>query len=299
MTNEALQPASREWHGVHHPWAYRPQAFCWDAESIVGINFLPLATEMRQWMQQSGQLTVLTAGHKQLRGACSNPYSYSGSAIALMLSRVINAYHDYATIETPADDPLDTEAECLRLFNEILLYSARFCEVVIKQLLYCTQVPESRYERMSLGALLDSPCPDCKKEQGKKPHTVSWVGTLACPFNLCREFDHCAMDHLFLVNRMRNSFAAHSDGAILHMRGAHESKEQLLHDCTQVLENVVHLLSHLEKLEKRMRLDLAEKGESIMLLKLNGLPPEECNFKLDPGRPFVFERASSEKASDQ
>jgi hypothetical protein len=96
------------------------------------------------------------------------------------------------------------------------------------------------------------------------------------------------MDHMFLVNRLRNSLAAHSDSEELNVRSAQESKDQLLRDGTQVLENVVHMLSHLEKLEDRMRDDLAQKGEMITLLKLNGLPPDQCNFNLTPGKPFVF-----------
>lgn len=294
---DILKPPQRRWHGTHHFWSYRPQAFRWDGERVAGVNFVPLATEMRAWMQQRGQLTVLVKQHRQARGACTNPYAYSGSAIALMLSRVVNSHHYYATTETPDDDPLDTEAERVRLFNEVLLYSARFCEVVIKQLLYCTQIPESRYERMALGALLDFPCPDCKKKDGKKPHTSSMVGTLACPFHLCREFDHCALDHMYLVNQLRNSLAAHSSSEELNPRTAQESKEQLLSDGMQTLENVVHMLTHLEKLEGRMLNDIAEKGAQITLLKRRGLPPEECNFRLVPGEPFVFERDSSSPAS--
>lgn len=38
------------------------------------------------------------------------------------------------------------------------------------------------------------------------------------------------------------------------------------------------MLSHLEKIEERMLGDLAGKGQAIVLLKLNGLPPEDCNL---------------------
>ncbi len=49
------------------------------------------------------------------------------------------------------------------------------------------------------------------------------------------------------------------------------------------------MLSHLEKLEERMLDDLAEKGEAIVRLKLNGFPAEDCNFRLTPGERFEFE----------
>jgi hypothetical protein len=35
--------------------------------------------------------------------------------------------------------------------------------------------------------------------------------------------------------------------------------------------------------------DLAEKGEAITLLKVNGLAAKDCNFNLIPGRRFAFE----------
>jgi len=53
------------------------------------------------------------------------------------------------------------------------------------------------------------------------------------------------------------------------------------------------MLSHLEKLEEMMLDDLAEKGEAIVLLKLNGLPGEDCNFRLTPREPFVYESEPS------
>lgn len=255
-------------------------------EQIVGINFLPLSRDMRAWLMKRGQLPVAAKADQQEKGGYTNPYTFSGSTLSLVLGRVVNAYYTYGTTQTPEHDELDTEIERIRLYNEVLLYAARICEASIKQLLYCTQIPESRYERMALGALLESPCPSCKKQNGKKPHSVSLVGTLAHPFRLCLEFEHCAMDHMDLVNKLRNSQAAHSDIQTLDVRSKKSSKAQLLKDCDEVLSGFLHMLSHLEALEERMLDDLAKKGEAIILLKENGLAPEDCNFKLTPGQPF-------------
>jgi hypothetical protein len=205
------------------------------------------------------------------------------------MGRIVNAFHDYATMQTPDHDEVDAEIERLRLYNEVVLYAARICEVAIKQLLYCTQFPEAQYKRMALGALLESQCPSCKRQNGKEPHSVSMVGSLAYPFRLCLEFDYCTMDHIDLVNKLRNSQAAHSEIQMLNIRSVEDSKTQLLNDCDEVLTGFLHMLSHLEKLEERMLDDLAEKSEAIVLLKLNGLPAEDCNFKLTPGERFVYE----------
>lgn len=287
-TDGTNQRSRREWHGTHHPWNYRPHAFRWIGEQIVGINFLPLAKDMRAWLMQRGSLPIASTTDLRANGGYTNPYTFSGVSLALIMSRVVNAFHDYTT-QMSDHDEVDAEIERLRLYNEVVLYAARLCEVAIKQLLYCTQIPESKYERMALGALLESPCPSCKKANGKKPHLVSLVGSLAHPFRLCLEFDHCAMDHMDLVNKLRNSRAAHSGIQTLNFRSVEESKSQLLNDCDEVLTGFLHMLSHLEKLEERMLDDLAEKGEAIILLKLNGLSAEDCNFSLIPGEPFVYE----------
>ncbi|WP_139227366.1 hypothetical protein [Pseudoxanthomonas sp. YR558] len=289
METSEDKPPHREWHGTHHAWIFRPHAFRWAGPQIVGINFVPLAKDMRAWFLQQGNLPILSTADYLEIDSYYNPYAYSGSALALAMARVVNAFHDFTTVESPELDETDTEIERIRLYNEIILYSARICEVAIKQLLYCTNIPESRYRRMALGALLESPCPSCKEKNGAKPHQVSLVGTLAHPFHLCLEFEHCAMDHMDLVNRLRNSQAAHSGIQALKIRSIKESKENLLVDGEKILSGFLHMLSHLQTLEERMLDDLGKKAEAIIRLKVNGLEPEDCNFKLVPGETFTFE----------
>lgn len=292
-TGDTNQRPRREWHGTHLVWCYRPHAFRWIGEQIVGINFLPLARDMRAWLMQRGALPIASMTDQQIEGGYTNPHTFNGVSIALILAKVVNAFHDYTTCTSDYDE-VDAEIERIRLYNEIVLYTARMCEAAIKQLLFCTQIPESRYERMALGALLESSCPSCKKQNGKQPHSVSLVGSLTHPFGLCLEFDHCAMDHMNLVNKLRNSQAAHSSIQTLNIRPAKDAKTQLLNDGNEVLTGFLHMLSHLEKLEEGMLDDLAKKGETIVLLKLNGLSAKDCNFRLTPGEPFVYEPRPSQ-----
>jgi hypothetical protein len=255
---------------------------------VAGVNLLPLAGALRSWMLQRGQLSFLSAKDRDQPGGYTNPYAFGGSALALVVGRVVNSHHDYCATQTADHNEVDAEIERLRLYNEILLYGARFCEVAIKQLLYCANIPESQYARMALGSLLEHQCPGCRKQNGKKPHKVSFVGTLAHPFRLCLEFELCTMDHMDLVNRLRNAQAAHSDIQTMNVRSVEESKAQLLKEGDEVLSGFLHMLSHLEKLEDRMLDDLAEKGAAINYLKLDGLKAEDCNFNLVPGQRFVF-----------
>lgn len=286
MTNPS-QP-KREWHGSHHSWSYSPKAFRWFGERIAGLNLLPLAADMRAWMLRRGLLSLMPPSAAPAYGGFTNPYTTSGVTLQLLLGRIINASHEYATTDSSDHNDIDAEVERIRLYNETLIYSARFCEVSIKQLLYCAHIPESRYRRMALGALLESPCPDCKRKNGKEPHSVSLVGTLAHPFHLCLQFEHCAMDHMDLVNRLRNSQAAHAEVQSLNLRSVSASKSQLAHDTQEILNNLVHMLSHIEDLERSIIADLSQKKDVINELKANGLSPEECNFNLIPGEAFTF-----------
>ncbi|WP_241295238.1 hypothetical protein, partial [Pseudomonas aeruginosa] len=230
----------REWHGAHQPWSYRPHAFRWYGETISGINFVPLAKEMRSWLLRQGFLSILSKKNQQVDGY-TNPYTFSGSTIALVMARTVNIAHVFATQEAELD-AVDAEIERLRIYNETILYAARFCETAIKQLLYCTQIPESLYKRMALGALLESPCKHCKKQNGKEPHNISLIGSLAHPFRLCLEFDHCAMNHLDMVNKLRNSRAAHSSIHTLDIRTPEESKNQSQAETNEILMDFLHML---------------------------------------------------------
>lgn len=287
---ESAEVASnkREWHGTHHSWSFHPQAFRWSGEMISGINILPIATDMRAWMLQRGHLSFMPTHEAPAKGGFTNPYTRSGITLSLLMCRVINDSHDYAHGSEPTHDEVDSEIERLRLYNEILLYSARLCEVAIKQLLYCTQIPESRYGRMGLGQLLESPCPTCKRSNGKEPHLVSLVGTLAHPYHLCLEFKYCAMDHMYIVNKLRNSQAAHSGVQELNVRTSDISRSQLLEESSDILNGFLHMLSHVEDLEQNMLQDLASKANAINLLKLNGLKADDCKFNLVPSEEFVF-----------
>lgn len=270
-----VETDKREWYGTHHSWSYRPQAFLWSGEMISGINLIPIATDMRAWMLQGGHLSFMPTQKDLGRGSFTNPYTRSGVTLSLLMSRVINCYHDYAHGAEPSHDEVDSEIERLRIYNEILLYSARLCEVAIKQLLYCTQIPESRYGRMALGQLLESPCPTCKRANGKEPHLVSLVGTLAHPYHLCLEFEGCAMDHMNLVNKLRNSQAAHSGVQELNIRTSDASRSQLLEESSHILNEFLHMLSHVEDLERKIIRDLESKATAINLLKIRGLKGED------------------------
>lgn len=101
------------------------------------------------------------------------------------------------------------------------------------------------------------------------------------------------MDHMNLVNKLRNSQAAHAEVQELNVTTSDISRSQLLEESSEILNGFLHMLSHVEDLEKNILQDLENKANAINLLKLNGLKAEECNFNLVPGEKFVFDPPKS------
>jgi hypothetical protein len=232
----------------HFEWGFRDEALRRIGEHPVGPNIYPLATEFNLWLQQKGPLSIFAEEHKGQTFSVANPYTYHASAIAGILSKVVNATHAFSTDTIPLDSA-DAELERLRLYNEQTLYIARFCEALIKQLAYCTQIPKRYYADASLGALLSTECKACKGS-GKPRHQISILGSLAHRYHLCMPFEKCLFEHLRIVNRRRNSEAAHSESQSLNIRTVAESRAQLFENSLESGNELVHMLSHIAELER-------------------------------------------------
>lgn len=100
-TDRTNQRSPREWHGTHSPWNYRPHAFRWIGEQIVGINFLPLAKDMRAWLMQRGSLPIASTTDQRAEGAYTKPelldrfwpqYHYDRNGTWLDMCSIIGNY---------------------------------------------------------------------------------------------------------------------------------------------------------------------------------------------------------------
>lgn len=251
----------------HFNWEFRHEAALWVDGKAVGINFHPVATELRMWLLRQGQLSVFFQDDDK-SPAFTNPYTYHASALAAILANSMNAGYDIANSIEQTDD-LDAAIEATRSYSEQVLYIARFCEVAIKQLLYCTQIPESYYKKSALGGLLESECWLCKR--GKKPrHRNSMLGSLAHRYQLCIVFDRCLIEHLKIVKRRRDAMSAHAEVQALKMRPMAESRAMLAKESVAAGEEFVHMLQHISELETRMMEELRHRiandsGHKILL----------------------------------
>lgn len=229
----------------------------WHQGRAIGVNFHPVATEFRQWLLRKGQFSVFAEEHKGSMASLTNPYAYHASVIAAILARAVNASHDFATASDDIDS-MDADVERIRIYNEQVLYTARLCEATIKQLLYCTQIPQGYYKKAALGALLSSECKVCKGS-GKPHHKISMLGSLAHRYHLCIPFEKCLIEHLKIVNRRRNLEAAHSETQGLRLRAASDSRAQLAIDSMEVGNELVHMLQHISELEELMGKELKSR----------------------------------------
>ena len=238
----------------HIGWEFRKEALIVEGSIIQKINFHPLATELKGWLKGAGNFVIFTESDKAKPKAINNPHTYNASVIVSILANVINSAHAFAT-STEEIKPIDAEVERIRLYSEVTLYTARACEALIKQLLYCTNIPPKYYKKSSLGGLLSADCKSCRKA-GKPIHKISMLGSIAHRYDLCLEIEKCLSEHLKIVNRRRNVEAAHSESLAITNNNSKEARAQLFHDTQSSGNDLVHMLEHISELEGKMREEL-------------------------------------------
>lgn len=236
---------------IHQEWSYRPEAVIWVGGNPNKPNLVPFGNEMKLWLQQKkSALSLHTKLSQGLAGEPTNPYTYSLCAISLAVAATINEAIEFSESGETIDS-IDMEIRRIRFESELVIYSARFCEAAIKQMLFCTQIPKAMYERASMGQLLAQECPDCKKA-GRPRHDVSLLGSLAHRFFLCPMLDGCAIDHLQLVARRRNLEAAHSESQSIHPRTGRASRCHLAQSVAEIGHELGHMADHLGIIEEKM-----------------------------------------------
>lgn len=240
-------------HGAtHQEWAYRREAVVWIEGTPIKPNLTPFSGEMKKWLQQqqNANLPIHTGLEMGQTGELSNPYTYSLGALSLSICTIINEACEFADSSGPMD-AVDAEIKRIRYESELIIYSARFCETAIKQMLYCTQIPLSLYEKASMGKLLAQECQDCKI-RGSERHDISLLGSLAHRFFLCHVIDNCAIDHLQLVARRRNLEAAHSESQSIHPRSVDETRAHLFTSIKTIGNEFGHMADHIGEIEEKM-----------------------------------------------
>ena len=244
----------------HVEWGFRREAVVWKGPRPIRPNFHPVATNLYDWLLRRGELPVFAEVDRSDEHSPTNPYTYHSSALAVIAAAIINDCYVVGTADV-ASSSLDAEVSRVRLFNEQVLYTARVCESLIKQLLWLTHVPRGYYARASLGQLLAIACRGCRSSRDKA-HKISLLGSLAHRYCLCDRFERCLMEHLSIVGRQRNLEAAHSGTAALLVRSPAESRAQLMSQSTGLANDFVHMLGHIRELETRMGADLEHVAAS-------------------------------------
>ena len=238
----------------HVEWYFRNEAVIWLEGMPLGPNFYPLATELRNWMLRQGSLSYLTAKDKLLPQAPTNQYTYDGSILALTYSQLINESSDFSK-PTQHIDPTEAEIKRIRYYTEHVSYVARLCEVLIKQLLFCTNIGDGNYRGSALGSLLSKNCTTCQECKDKR-HRISLLGSLAHRYHLCGEYELCLHEHVKIANRRREMEAAHSGVTQFKVQSAEDARKQLHEDLTKSGNELIHMLRHISDIEEKMAEEL-------------------------------------------
>lgn len=236
----------------HQPWAYSRGAVFWDQNGRpLAPNIEPAAANMRAWLKRetsdiSGPgIFVHPTIEKQRNPYTENLVTLAGS-YALILEDACKFIELGDGIQS-----IEAEIRRVRLESELVLYTARFCEAAVKQMLHCTSFPRHLYKDAAMGQLLAQDCRACRKS-GAQTHSFSLLGSLAHQYYLCPEFEHCGFDHLILANKRRNLEAAHSSTQHLRSCTPDDSRQALRATIQEVGEAFTHILKHIASVEIAM-----------------------------------------------
>ncbi len=214
----------------------------------LSVNFFPFGTQLRHWMlQERWELPVLTAENS----AFSNPHTADASVLIAAYMRLTNESAEWA-LEGRVTNSLTAELRRIRFLSEFVLYTVRISEVLIKQLLFCSDFEPRDFERAALGRLLAQDCRACRKAK-KETHQVSLLGSLAHRYGLCAGYNNCIEKDLPRLNHLRSKLTAHSRTWEVRLRTPEEARVQLHDETIEIGELFLHMLRHIGDIELAMR----------------------------------------------
>lgn len=235
----------------HVPWEFRREAFIWIGDMPLRANFLPVGGQLQKWLQQQGRIGAL---HAKDEKQFSNPYTHSASSLALSYSYIVNDSFRFSRSKAPMS-AARAEIQYLRLYTESVLYTARICEALLKQLLFCTTISEKEYRRATLASLLSKECSAAYNSKEHR-HKLSLLGSLAHRYNLCHYYKHCLKEHITIINERRNLEAAHSGSIEFAPSTAAAARKCLEDKMLEIGEAFTHMLQHISEIEDKMLSEL-------------------------------------------
>jgi hypothetical protein len=241
----------------HIAWDFREEAMVRSGGQATRPNFHPLGGELKNWLLQRGPLRILYSREKIPGQSFTNPYTYNASALSIAYAEIVNDCADFSDSSEPLD-AVAGQIKFMRLQTESILYPARLCEALIKQLLYLTSFPEKYYRGVSLGELLSKDCPGCRSSNAA-PHELSLLGSLAHRYGLCHEFEDCLKDHLKLIIRRRDVGAAHSGITSLSRKSSATLRKEFGDEFIKHGKFFRHMLEHVSEIEDRIFSELCTK----------------------------------------
>lgn len=257
VTQQVHIPHRDKGIAYHIDWDFRKEAMVRSRGQPIRPNFHPLGGELKNWLIRRGQLRILYAHEKIPGQSFTNPYTCNASALSIAYAEIVNDCADFAD-STESLDSVAAQIKFMRLQTESILYPARLCEAFVKQLLYLTSFKEKDYRGVSLRGLLSKDCTGCRSSNGV-PHEFSLLGSLAHRYRLCHEFEDCLKDHLRLINRRRNTGAAHSGIPNFSRKSSATLRKNFGDEFIKHGKLFRHMLEHVSEIEDRIFSELCTK----------------------------------------
>jgi hypothetical protein len=245
-------PHGKQKIAYHMEWEFREEAAVWAGRRAIRPNFYLFGTELRKWMlRKTSNMPMFVSGDEWY----ANPYTLQCSVLALAYREITND-----VFGDPPDDlvPVGAEIRRVRLYSEFLLYTARLCEALVKQLLYVTTFPERSYRGAALGSLIAQECSGCRPSREKR-HRLSLLGSLAHKYGLCTGYEKCLEELVPMVNQLRDTQAAHSGVEAFQATTSLDSKERLRQQGDKLGHEFIHMLEHIGEIETHMWNDMMSR----------------------------------------
>lgn len=240
----------------HVPWEFRPIAYYQAPKDAVSPqlitpvpNVYSFAAELRKWMLRdpTADLPVLESDSR----SGVNPYAQHASILINHYREVTN---DSAALPrtTASLEPSAVQLRRTRTFSELVLYTTRVSEALIKQLLFCTDFPHAWYRKAPLGRLLSQWCQRCPRA-GRPAHRVSLLGSLAHRYRFCTPFEKCLEKDLPWLKQLRDRNAAHATIWDFRVPKSRDTPLQRhLTEARALGERFLHVLQHIADIEAQM-----------------------------------------------
>ncbi len=238
----------------HAEWEFRRLALIWDGSRPLRPNLYPFARQLHATLTRKPPADPAVWWELY---RLTNPYSRRGFALAHSCILVLEDAWTFA-LAKDAIPPELAEVRRVQLLSECVVVSVQATEVLVRQLLFCTNFQEPGYRWLTLDQLVKKRCLGCRHVG--TAHFLSFVGSLAHRYGACVPLEACLEEDL--VRQAAHPRRAGAQVLVDSFRPitAEKSRAHLQTQLRAFHKKFVHVLEHLTAVEGMMLEELARQS---------------------------------------